>query len=115
MKPRNLVIILALIAVVIPVSAVIGSEEEPADSMVLEGGGLGNITFPHGLHQGINVDCRPCHEMFSKKAQSIDTMKGDGTLKKKDVMNMCKGCHEELTAKGEKAGPVKCNGCHKKG
>ena len=52
--------------------------------------------------------------MFSKKPQIIDTMKGDGTLKKKAVMNMCKGCHKELTAKDLKAGPVKCSGCHKK-
>ena len=115
MKPKKLVLILALIAVLIPVSVVIGSEEEPAESMVLQGGGMGNVPFPHGRHQNIDVDCRPCHEMFAKKAQSIDTLKGDGTLKKKDVMSMCKGCHKELTSKDQKAGPVKCNGCHKKG
>ena len=115
MIQKKLILILALIAVLIPVSVVIGSEEEPAESMVLQGGGMGNVSFPHGRHQNIDVDCRPCHEMFAKKAQSIDTLKGDGTLKKKDVMNMCKDCHKELTTKGQKAGPVKCNECHKKG
>ena len=114
MKPKKLVLISALIAALIPVSVVIGSEEEPAESIVLQGGSRGNVTFPHGRHQGIDVDCRPCHEMFAKKAQIIDTMKGDETLKKKDVMNMCKNCHKDLTAQGQKAGPVKCSGCHKK-
>ena len=111
---KKLVFILAIMAALIPVSVVIGSEQEPAESMVLQGGGLGNITFPHGRHQAIDIDCRPCHEMFAKKSQVIDTMKGDGSLKNKDVMNMCKNCHEELSAKGQKAGPVECNGCHKK-
>ena len=44
-KSRYLVVVLAIIAILIPVSVVIGSQEEPAESMVLQGGGMGDITF----------------------------------------------------------------------
>jgi hypothetical protein len=85
-----------------------------AESIILEGGKRGNILFPHGIHQGVTVDCLPCHSIFSKEPKIIVKMKSDGKLKKKVVMNMCKGCHRELAGKGEKAGPTSCRGCHKK-
>ena len=46
--------------------------------------------------------------------QVIDKMKSEGKLQKKEVMNMCKGCHKDMAEKGQKAGPVSCKECHKK-
>lgn len=84
------------------------------ESIVLNGGSIGSITFPHGRHQGIYVDCRPCHDLFGKESMVIDKMKSEGKLQKKEVMNLCKNCHKEMAAKGEKAGPTDCKGCHQK-
>ena len=89
-------------------------EPKGAPSIILSGGTSGEVTFPHGLHQGIFVDCKPCHELFSKEPKVINKMKAEGKLQKKEVMNMCKNCHKNLTAKGEKAGPTACKDCHKK-
>ena len=93
---------------------VLAEENKGAESIVLNGGSIGSVTFPHGLHQGVFVDCKPCHELFGKEANVIDKMKAEGKLQKKQVMDMCKNCHKELAAKGEKAGPTGCKDCHKK-
>ena len=85
-----------------------------AESMVLDGGRQGEVSFPHGRHQAILVDCMPCHGLFPKEAQVLDKMKTEGKLKKKDAMNMCKKCHKDLAKKGQAAGPTTCRGCHKK-
>ena len=90
------------------------SSEKGAETMALKGGSRGDILFPHGKHQGVTVDCLPCHGLFPKKSESIGTMQTEGKLKKREVMNMCKGCHKELKNEGGKAGPTSCNGCHKK-
>ena len=88
--------------------------EKGAESMVLNGGTRGEVTFPHGIHQGVTVDCLPCHGLYPKEAKIVGTMKGEGKLKKKEVMNMCKNCHKDLASKGQKAGPTACSGCHKR-
>jgi hypothetical protein len=89
-------------------------ENKGAASIVMNGGSMGSITFPHGLHQNVFVDCKPCHELFGKEPKVIDKMKAEGKLKKQQVMNMCKNCHKDLAAKGEKGGPTACTDCHKK-
>ncbi len=105
----------ALIGVVLlSAGKVLAEENKGAASIVLNGGSLGSITFPHGLHQGVLVNCKPCHELFAKEPKIIDKMKAEGKLKKQQVMNMCKKCHKDLAAKGEKAGPTACTDCHKK-
>ncbi|MDD3813100.1 MAG: cytochrome c3 family protein [Desulfocapsaceae bacterium] len=90
------------------------ADDKGAESIVLNGGSLGSITFPHAVHQGIFVDCKPCHDLFPKEAKVIDKMKAEGKLQKKNVMNMCIKCHKDLTGKGQTAGPTVCMGCHKK-
>ena len=75
---------------------------------------MGDVAFPHGRHQGVTVDCQPCHTLFPKESGTIDQMKTNEKLKNKEVMNMCKGCHQERISKGEKAGPTSCKGCHQK-
>jgi hypothetical protein len=114
MQKKTVFIFMAATAFLFSGSTGFSSQETGASSIVLEGGSLGNIVFPHGRHQGFAVDCRPCHELFPQESNAINKMKAAGTLQKKDVMNLCKGCHTDLAAKGEKAGPVACNDCHKK-
>ena len=114
MTSRSLLLALAISVLLFCPNGVSSSQEEPAESIVLQGGGRGDVTFPHGRHQEVDVDCRPCHEMFAKEALVIDKMKAEGNLKKKEVMNMCKGCHKDMAAEGKKAGPVGCGDCHKK-
>lgn len=89
-------------------------ENKGAESITLNGGDRGSVTFPHGRHQGIFVDCKPCHDLFPKEAGIVDKMKAEGKLQKREVMNMCKDCHKSSTEKGQKAGPVFCKECHKK-
>ena len=92
----------------------IAAEDTGAESIALDGGSRGLVTFPHGRHQGFLVDCMPCHELFPKEPQVIDKMMSEGKLKKKVVMNMCKNCHKDLSQKGQKTGPVACKDCHQK-
>lgn len=92
----------------------IAGDDKGAESIALKGGSLGSVTFPHGRHQGVFVDCKPCHELFPKESQSVEKMKDEGKLQKKVVMNMCKKCHKDLSEKGQKTGPIACNDCHKK-
>lgn len=92
----------------------IAAEDKGAESITLNGGSRGSVTFPHGRHQGFLVDCMPCHGIFPKENQVIEKMKADGELKKKVVMNMCKKCHKDLSKKGQKTGPVACKECHQK-
>jgi hypothetical protein len=87
---------------------------EGAETITLKGGSLGSVTFPHERHQEIFIDCMPCHKLYPKEPQIIDTMKAESKLKRKEVMNMCKNCHKDLAGKGQKTGPTSCGGCHKK-
>jgi hypothetical protein len=54
--------------------------------------------------------CETCHN----KAAVADGMPKKLETFKKVAHELCKGCHKELRDKGEKAGPYKCNGCHRK-
>lgn len=85
-----------------------------AASMVLKGGSLGNVSFPHKLHQEKLGSCETCHKLFPKEAGAIEKLIAAGTLKKKEVMNNCKSCHVETKAKGHTAGPTSCKSCHDK-
>ena len=91
----------------------IAGDDKGAESIAMQGGSLGLVIFPHGRHQGVFVDCKPCHELFPKESQVVEKMKAEGKLQKKDVMNMCKKCHKDLAAKSLKTGPIACKDCHK--
>ena len=92
----------------------IAREDKGAESIDLQGGKMGVVTFPHGRHQSVFVNCNPCHELFPKEPQVIEKMKNEGKLQKKAVMDMCKNCHKDLEAKDQKRGPTTCKGCHTK-
>lgn len=89
-------------------------DDKGAESIVLNGGSMGPITFAHALHQGIFVDCKPCHDLFPREPLAVDKMKAEGKLQKKDVMNMCTKCHKDLAGKDRKTGPTACRDCHKR-
>ena len=88
-------------------------DDKGRETIVLKGGGMGSITFPHGRHLATFVDCKPCHELFPKESQVVDRMMTEGKMHKQDVMEMCKKCHTDLAGKGQKAGPTACKDCHK--
>ena len=90
------------------------AEGNGAETIVLKGGSLGNVTFPHKAHQDNLKDCEACHKLFPQEAGAIEKLIADGTLKKKEVMKNCEKCHKETKAKGEATGPTSCKGCHKK-
>ncbi|MBA3016366.1 MAG: cytochrome c family protein [Proteobacteria bacterium] len=90
------------------------ADEKGKETITLKGGIEGSITFPHGRHQSMFVDCKPCHDVFPKEAHVLDKMMAEGKMQKKVVMDMCKKCHADLAAKGQKAGPTACKGCHQK-
>ena len=92
-------------------------------TIVLEAGKKGNVTFPHHQHQQ-KMECGECHHgpghsayTEGMKIHKCDEChnKNDAEMPKKlrSVKNAfhknCKGCHKE-----KKAGPTKCNACHKK-
>ena len=86
-----------------------------AETITLKGGSLGDVTFPHKLHQEkLNNDCDACHKLFAQEAGSIEKAIAAGTLKKKEAMKQCEACHKEKKSAGEATGPTSCKGCHKK-
>jgi len=85
-----------------------------AEFMVLKGGSVGDVGFPHKLHQDKLNDCEVCHNLFPQKAGAVQKLISAGTLKKKQVMDNCKSCHQETKDKGRTAGPTSCDSCHDK-
>ena len=114
MKTRILFIGLGMSALLLPSNSVLAVQEEKGAETITIDAVHGKITFPHGRHQNIFVDCQPCHNLFPKTPHIIAKMMGEGTLKKKEVMGMCNKCHEVRLGKGEKTGPTACKDCHGK-
>jgi hypothetical protein len=55
-----------------------------------------DVHFPHHRHQDALGDCNICHDLFPKKLGSIDELKNQGKLKKKQVMQEhCIDCHKK--------------------
>ncbi|MBU1163364.1 MAG: cytochrome c family protein [Proteobacteria bacterium] len=85
-----------------------------SENIVLEGGRLGKVSFPHHIHQNTLGDCNYCHKLFPKASNSIKKLIAEGKLEKKEVMNNCSKCHKQKVENNEKAGPTTCKGCHQK-
>jgi len=127
---RNLVI---LSIVLLSVSfAVVGSEIPADKNVIVFPGKLGDVTFNHKLHSGLEnvggvekVECSTCHH----------TYEGEGTVKacgdchvrskkptttgtpdlKKAFHFRCRSCHKYTMEQGKHAGPdKKCKLCHVK-
>ena len=113
--PIKKMILFALFTVLIT-GITIGAAEvkNGAKEMVLLGGSLGNISFPHHRHQEALGDCNSCHNLFPQANGAIQDLNREEKLKKKEVMNQCTNCHKERASSGKKGGPVKCKECHQK-
>jgi c(7)-type cytochrome triheme protein len=89
-------------------------QNKGAANIALQGGKLGSVPFSHHLHQNAIRDCNICHTFFPQVAGSIEKLKAEGKLKKREAMDQCVECHKKETATGSKALPTKCSECHKK-
>lgn len=112
---RSKTIVLLIISVIIfSVALAAEVQNKGASDITLDGGKKGNINFPHRSHQDTLGDCKICHDIFPQKPGIIQDLKAQEKLKKKQVMNHCRGCHRKLVKAGKKAGPTSCNKCHVK-
>ena len=89
------------------------TEKGPAE-ITIDGGSRGAVDFPHQRHQDTLGDCKICHDIFPQKLGIIKTLKDEGKLERKKVMNNCRNCHRDLAKEGKKAGPTSCKTCHSK-
>jgi len=110
---RKLIISLILFFFLLLSTAAV-SQNKGAANMVLQGGKLGSVPFSHHLHQKLLGDCNICHKAFPQTAGSIEKLKAEGKLKKKEAMDQCVECHKKEATTGGKALPTKCSECHKK-
>jgi len=89
------------------------AKDKGAENIVIHGGKRGDVSFPHRQHQERIGDCMVCHSFFPQKPGSIEVLKADGTLRRKQVMtSLCVKCHRDKRLKGEPSGPTSCNTCH---
>jgi len=109
MKPSTLGWILGIAGLV---SAVCAAEPKGAERMVLFGGKSGEVPFPHAAHQTALPDCNACHGLFPQAEGAIESLKSQGRLEKKQVMNQCQVCHRQAAKAGKKSGPTGCKACH---
>ena len=107
---------LVIIGMMLAAAMVVAEQNKGAKEMELFGGTKGKVSFPHFKHQEIfKTDCNVCHEAFPQVAGSIEKLKTEGKLKKKQVMNkQCIACHKKKKKAGEKTGPTSCSKCHQK-
>jgi hypothetical protein len=79
------------------------------------GGNSGKVSFPHAQHQDRIKDCNVCHSVFPQETDAIKTMKAEGKIKPKKVMNLqCIKCHKQEKKAGNPSGPLTCKTCHRK-
>ena len=119
--------------VLLSISFMVVGSEIPADkNIIVFPGKLGDVTFNHKLHSGLEnvggvekVECSTCHHTYegegavkacsdchvrSKKEATADTPD-----LKKAFHFRCRNCHKYTMEEGKKAGPdKKCKLCHVK-
>jgi cytochrome c-type protein NrfB len=94
-------------------SFVNADQNKGPETIVLDGGSKGKVTLPHLTHQNTLKDCNACHTVFPQKTGSIQSLKSEGKLGKKSVMNkLCIACHRAEKKAGKPSGPVSCFDCH---
>lgn len=118
-QPRRRVWILAGVVLLVLSLMLAGGlyalENKGAEQMVLDGRNAGPVPFPHHQHQNTLGDCQVCHRLFPMEAGSINKLKDEGQLARKQVMNkLCIQCHKARIKNGELAGPTSCTQCHRK-
>lgn len=112
---RAKTILIAVVGMLMAISIGTAAQDKGAEKIVLEGGKTGNVPFPHKLHQDKLDNCDVCHSVFPQEKGSIEKLKAEGELKKKQVMNtQCLKCHRDAKKAGEASGPTGCTTCHEK-
>jgi hypothetical protein len=111
---KRKLIIFFMLCFFLLLSTIAVSQNKGAANMVLQGGKLGSVPFSHHLHQNAIRDCNICHTLFPQVAGSIEKLKAEGKVKKKEPMDHCVECHKKEATTGNKALPTKCSECHKK-
>jgi cytochrome c-type protein NrfB len=109
----KLIIFLMLGFSIFSFATVVG-QNKGAERIVIKGGKLGDVPISHHLHQNAIRDCNICHTLFPQVAGSIEKLKAEGKVKKKEAMDQCVACHKKQATTGGKALPTKCSECHKK-
>lgn len=113
MQVKTIVTIFLVCLFTAAVSFAGDAEKKGAENMEIDGGSRGMVPFPHSLHQTTLEDCTVCHSIFPMEKGSIDRLKAEGTLKKKQVMyRSCMECHRDKKKAGENSGPTSCSQCH---
>ena len=126
--------ILAFFSIILlPVSFMVSASEIPADkNIIVFHGKLGDVTFNHKLHSGLEnvggvekVECSTCHHTYEGEG-AVKACSGCHVRSKKAVPATapdlkkafhfrCRNCHKYTMEEGKKAGPdKKCKLCHVK-
>ncbi|MBF0303187.1 MAG: cytochrome c3 family protein [Desulfamplus sp.] len=111
----NFSIIIMVSLVFFAATLVIAAEKRGGETLKVDGGSKGTVTFPHKAHQDGLKDCNICHAVFPQELGVIKNLKDKKELEKKQVMNeVCIKCHKDYKTAGKAYGPTNCNGCHGK-
>ena len=113
MKPCIVLFLVGAVLITVSINTA-AQQNKGAAEMVLHGGSSGDVVFPHQTHQRVLNECKICHSLYPETAGSIEKLKAEGKLNKKEAMNHCKNCHRQRADKGEKSGPTGCKKCHQK-
>lgn len=115
MKRSGVVIIVFAIACSLAFTALASAANNGPSHIDIYGGSSGKVPFPHAQHQDQLKDCNICHSVFPQETDAIKTMKAEGKIKPKKVMNLqCIKCHKKDKKAGNPHGPLTCTTCHKK-
>ncbi|MFH2063926.1 MAG: cytochrome c3 family protein [Pseudomonadota bacterium] len=94
-------------------SMAVADQDKGPEKIELDGGSRGKVLLPHRTHQNTLKDCNACHDVFPQRAGAIASLKAEGKLKNKHVMNkLCIACHKTEKKAGKPAGPITCADCH---
>jgi hypothetical protein len=86
------------------------------------------VQFSHRVHEARGVACTQCHHDYQgrrnvwQQGQPVSRCQACHGLRpaarRPDVKNayhrQCKGCHLRLQQQGRQAGPITCQGCHRR-
>ena len=112
---RNIVIITLAVFTLTGMVAIASAANKGPANIDIFGGKSGKVPFPHAQHQARIQDCNVCHGVFPQEKDAIQTMKTQGAIKPKKVMNLqCIKCHKEEKRAGKPSGPLTCKTCHVK-
>lgn len=109
----KLILLAVLSGALLLLTTSLASQNKGAADITLNGGTRGKVHFPHQKHIDTIGDCNVCHDLYPDTAGIIDTLKAQGKLKKKQVMNgQCTRCHRAAKKEGNPSGPTTCSKCH---